>query len=150
MSKKVLSTSIASVAGGLFLLLDQFLKVIARNNPYSSSYIIDPWLGWEYLQNYGIAFGLPVTQFIVVPVSFIIIGGLLIYTIQKHTKTFLFSLGSSLVIWGALSNIIDRMFFGFTTDYIRIISSVINIADIMIVLGASLLVLSEYNEKRNA
>jgi len=150
MTKEALSTSIASVIGGLFLLFDQFLKSFARANPHFDYYIVNPWLGWEYLQNFGIAFGIPITQFIVIPISFIINGGLIIYTIQKQHRTILCNLGSSLVVFGALSNIIDRMFFGFTTDYIRILSSVINIADVMIVCGAVLLVINEYREKQRA
>jgi len=48
---------------------------------------------------------------------------------------------------GALSNLIDRVLFSITIDYLRIFTSVINIADIMIVAGVVLLVLSEISKK---
>ena len=44
-----------------------------------------------------------------------------------------------LIISGALSNFIDRILIGATIDYIRIFTGVINLADVMIVVGASLL-----------
>ena len=40
-----------------------------------------------------------------------------------------------LIISGALSNFIDRILFGATIDYIRIFTGVINLADVMIVVG---------------
>ena len=49
--------------------------------------------------------------------------------------------GLVLVIAGASSNLIDRVFFGFTIDYLRILTSVINVADIMIISGVLILLL---------
>lgn len=145
--KEAFTTLVAGCAGGLFLLLDQILKLLARTNEHFTFYIIKPFLGWEFFRNFGIAFSLPLTQLIVLPLSFIIIGGIVIYTAQKQNKPPLLLWGTALIVSGALSNIIDRMFLGFTTDYIRIIFSVINLADICIVAGALLVLLSEYKHR---
>ena len=51
-----------------------------------------------------------------------------------------------LIIGGAVSNYIDRVLFGFTIDYIRLFTGVINIGDIMIIIGAILLILYEKKE----
>lgn len=147
MNKKVLTLLGAGITGGLFLLLDQFLKHIARTYEYTRLYIIDPWLGWEYLENFGIAFGIPISQFLVIPISFIIIGGLIIYVGHHKKRSTLLIFSTALIVAGAFSNIIDRMFYGFTIDYLRIITSVINLADICIVAGALLLLYSEYRDK---
>ena len=40
-----------------------------------------------------------------------------------------------LVFTGALSNLIDRMVYGYTVDYFLILTGVINLADVMIVAG---------------
>lgn len=149
MKKKNLSAIAAISTGGFFLLLDQALKYIARSHELFSYYIVNPWLGWEYLENFGIAFGIPITQYIVIPVSFIIIGGLFIYTAHNQKRSTLLTFATAIIISGALSNIIDRMFFGFTTDYFRIINSVINLADVFIVVGALMLILSEYKDKQS-
>lgn len=128
-------------------MLDQFLKYVARMNEYTKIYLIDPWLGWEYFRNFGIAFSVPVSQFIVLPLSFIIIGALVIYAGHSKKKSLSLLLGTSFVVAGALSNIIDRMFFGYTIDYFRIATSIVNLADLSIVAGAILLVISEYKKR---
>jgi lipoprotein signal peptidase len=43
------------------------------------------------------------------------------------------------IIAGAVSNVIDRFIYGFTIDYIRIFTSILNCADILIIIGALLL-----------
>ena len=53
-----------------------------------------------------------------------------------------------LILGGALSNFIDRLLFGITIDYFRILTSVFNVADIMIVVGAGLLIVEEYKKKK--
>ncbi len=149
MNRKALTMLAASSVGGLFLLLDQFLKYVARMNEYTELYLVDPWLGWEYFRNFGIAFSVPVSQFIVIPLSFIIIGGLVIYVDHSKSRSPSLLFGASLVVFGAFSNIIDRMFFGYTIDYFRVFTSIINLADISIVAGAVLLVVAGY-KKRNS
>lgn len=52
-------------------------------------------------------------------------------------------LGASLLIAGALSNLIDRTVYGFTIDYIRMFTSIFNLADLSIVVGAILLLKNE-------
>lgn len=150
MYRKALTMLAASSTGGLFLLLDQFLKFTARSNEHAAYYLIDPWLGWEYFRNFGIAFSLPVSQFLVIPVSFIIIGALIIYTGHAKQRSGYLLFGTALVVSGAFSNIIDRMFFGYTIDYIRIVTSVINVADVCIVAGALLLAFSEYKKRQQS
>jgi len=135
------------IISGFFLLIDQLLKFLARTNSTNTGYIWKPWLGWEYFENIGIAFGLPLPQIITLIVSPIIILGIIIWWIKKIQETFLFYLGNALIIGGALSNLIDRILFSITIDYFRFFTSVINIADIMIVTGVVLLASNEINKK---
>lgn len=133
--------------GGVFLLLDQVFKYFARTNTDYSFYILKPWLGWEFMANKGIAFSLPVPSLITIILTPFIIGGLLYYWETNNNKTKLFYLGIILIIFGALSNLIDRVAFGVTIDYLRLFYWVINLADVMVVVGAGLLIWGEMKRK---
>jgi len=63
-------------------------------------------------------------------------------------NTYHISLG--LILFGALSNYIDRVLFGATIDYIRLFTAVINLADVMIVGGVGLLLVKSYKAPKGA
>ena len=127
------------LTGGLFLLLDQLLKLIAKTHQATAYYLLHPWLGWEYFENKGIAFSLPLPADIILLITPLIIFGVFMYWNKREVKTPLLNYATNLIIFGALSNFLDRMLFGYTIDYIRIFTGIINLADIVIVLGVALL-----------
>lgn len=141
---KIRSRLILDATSGIFLLAaDQFFKYSARANPSYSHYLVNPWLGWEYLANPGTAFGLPIPNTFLILATPIIIFGLAILLIKKHKKKSLLSLGLTFIIAGAISNFIDRVLFEATIDYIRVLTGVINLADALIVGGAVLVLIKE-------
>lgn len=141
--KKHTRTFLAFALGGCFLFVDQVLKYVAFHHPEYTKYIIDPWLGWEYFENPGIAFSLPFPNALLLILTPIIVLGLAMLFVKTSKEAKLsFQLGVALVIGGAISNFADRVLHAFTIDYLRILTSIINIADIMIVAGAILLATS--------
>ena len=136
-----------NLIGIFLLLLDQSLKFFSRNNPKYYFYIWKNLIGWEYLPNYGIAFSLPIPNLITIILTPLIILLLIYYFYKKKNKTNLFYLSSSFIIFGAISNYIDRILFSFTIDYFRFFTGVINLADVMIVLGGILLLFVSYKPK---
>ena len=144
--------------GGFFLLVDQVLKWAARSNPDFEYYIIGKWLGWEYMANPGIAFSLPFPNWLLVLITPLIIFGLIVWATKVfHKKSSislrqaqgrLYLLSLILIIFGALSNFIDRVLFAATIDYLRVLTGVINLADVMIVAGAGMLVVEGWGTKR--
>ncbi len=57
--------------------------------------------------------------------------------------------GFLLMMFGALSNVFDRLVFGGVIDFINVASrSIFNIADVMIVLGALIAVLAQSQKER--
>ncbi len=124
---------------GLFLLLDQLLKYIARTNPENTWYLIKPWVGWEYFENPGIAFSLPVPNLLILLITPLILFFLLRTLLNKRTLTITVIYSLSLIIGGAISNFIDRVLFGITVDYLRLFTSVFNLADLMILTGTILI-----------
>ncbi len=131
-----------SLAGGFFvLLIDQTIKYFMRTNPNFSFYLLKPWLGLEFFQNPGIAFSIPLQNSLIIFLTPFIILYLIVWLQKQRNKpdVFLKITGSILIISGAVSNYVDRILFNYTIDYLRILNSVINLADISIILGVMLL-----------
>lgn len=145
MLKKEIHYLLLFLVNGFFLFFDQLLKFFARTNIIKTR-IFANFFGWEYFENTGIAFSLPFSIPILIIITPIIILYLLYYLNKKTKKDLAASWGVALIITGALSNFIDRLLFGFTVDYLKIFTAVINIADVMISVGIMLLV---YNEIKN-
>jgi signal peptidase II len=121
---------------GFLFVLDQIFKYLAYQNQTFKIYLIKPWLGWEYFPNPGIAFGLPIPQPIILIITPLILVALIIWWKKNKKKTNHFYLGVFLIFAGAISNFIDRVVFSITIDYFRVLTSVMNLADITIVIGA--------------
>ena len=144
--KKFPSVTTILVGAGFFLFADQFLKWVARSNPEFEYHIFGKWLGWEYMANSGIAFSLPFPNWLLVLITPLIIFGLIIWAIKhaphsmEHGTWNMEHVSFALIISGAISNFIDRVLFSATIDYLRIFTGVINLADVMIVIGAGMIV----------
>ncbi|MBP9760781.1 MAG: signal peptidase II [Candidatus Magasanikbacteria bacterium] len=129
---------------GFFLFLDQVCKYLVRQDVSFAWYIIDHIFGWEYFANPGVAFGIPIPNTVIIILTPLLLFGLLYYFIHTTHTNCVSILGGSLIILGAISNFIDRVLFGVTIDYIRIFTSVANIADGMIIAGVLLFLYDQY------
>ncbi|OGH64321.1 MAG: hypothetical protein A2821_02060 [Candidatus Magasanikbacteria bacterium RIFCSPHIGHO2_01_FULL_41_23] len=135
-------------SGFCFLLADQTAKWLAFHSPKFSFYIIQPYLGWELLLNPGVGFGLPIANWLMIFVTPVILLALAFFLEKKYREpktSVIFYYGICLTLFGALSNYIDRFLIAATIDYIRILYSVINIADISIILGVVLVIREDIN-----
>lgn len=137
---------LAYTLGGFLFCFDQTFKYLARTNP-ENILVWKKIIGWEYYENTGVAFNLPLPNSLVVFATPIIIFGIISFLLKKKNKNFLYSPGTPLIILGAISNYIDRIIFGFTIDYVRILTSIINMADIMIVVGVLFFLLESKKSK---
>lgn len=139
--------------GGFFLLVDQILKFFARSEPDFEYHIFGKWLGWEYLANPGIAFSLPFPNWLLVLITPIIILGLVLWSIKawskNHVSHITYHISLILIISGALSNFIDRILFSATIDYLLVFTGVINLADVMIVVGAGMMIVGGFRRRNN-
>ncbi len=147
MKKNQAHLLISSLSGLFLIILDQTFKYLARAYYADSYYLWNPWLGWEYFPNYGIAFSLPFPYPILMVITPLIILWFFIQ-IKKQKNTPLFNTGLIFVIAGAFSNLIDRIIFNFTIDYIRIFTAVLNLADIIIVGGAVVCFLADRRARK--
>lgn len=135
--KKILKKNIFlfSVLTIFLILLDQLSKYIIRQS------------GGFYICNHGIAFGANFLYFL--PLLLVIIFIAVVFwrknlpskRIDFQTLS-VWRPGLILIIAGALSNIIDRIFFGCVIDFINLkFWPIFNLADSLIFIGALIIIL---------
>lgn len=122
----------------LFFTIDRILKYCALNQKAVGSNLPNGF--FNFAKNTGVAFSIPIPQtilyFIVITILILLVSISVKYFKQK--KYFLHFL-TLLLIAGAVSNLIDRIKFGYVIDYIDFkFWPVFNLADVMIVVGVGL------------
>lgn len=126
----------ASLVALIIILLDQITKWLAKAFlPQEGLFVTPRVLELKIKANPGIAFGININPFIFYPL--VIILFILLYLAFKNS----FPKALSLIIGGAISNIIDRIYLGHVVDFINFqIWSVFNLADLAIIVGAVILI----------
>lgn len=126
------------VYGETFRVLDVFDLVLAHNSGAAFS----------FLNNAG---GIQRWLF-----SITAIGASLwiIWLLRKHNTQVLFALALSMILGGALGNLIDRLAYGYVVDFLSFhweghYFPAFNLADSAITCGAFLLILDSFKEKKN-
>jgi len=102
--------------------------------------IIKDVFGLTLIHNRGAAFGLLKNQLYIFIITSIAAIALITYSLKtkKHSRYYVVCL--SLILAGALGNLIDRLRFGYVIDFLNFyIWPVFNIADSCITIGAVLL-----------
>ncbi len=104
------------------------------------------FIGITHFRNDKFAFSLPIPALFIYLIYSVIAVIVALYIVSNGKK---FDLAERfawvLVISGAISNIFERLFFGYVYDYIRIFTGVFNFADGCIIIG--LLILLFRNKK---
>ncbi len=134
----------------IFFIADRYLKILALQNFSEKSHnLIGDFLAFTFTPNYYIAFSLPLSGLFLNILLIIIITGLMLWlfkVIKKPENNYLI-FGLFLILLGALSNLLDRLAYGYVIDYFYLqYFSVFNLADIGISIGA-LLALIGLNKK---
>lgn len=121
---------------GLFFILDQFLKWQSLHN-WSETHLLYRFFGWQPHLNPGVAFSLPLPNIFQIIFSIIIIAiiSYIFFNLPTKKGSFITHYSLLLIIVGAISNLTDRLIYQNTVDYLLILTGIINIADVMIVVG---------------
>lgn len=136
------------------LLCDQFSKFVIINKLYlhQSIPLIKGIFHLTLVYNRGAAFGILKNQvplFIFTSLVAIILI-YLNYRQNKKKKSFAYNMSLSLILAGALGNLIDRLFLGYVIDFLDFrIWPVFNIADSAITVGAFFLAYSIVRQKQS-
>lgn len=120
---------------GVFAV-DQWAKRFFFDQNHSF-FFLHGWIQSIHHQNYGIAFNIPIPQWLILSITLTACVGVLVFLVRKHPKTsFLFGLSLGILLGGALGNALDRFTLGFVRDWLLLwFRSAINIADIGVLAG---------------
>ncbi|MBU1553765.1 MAG: signal peptidase II [Gammaproteobacteria bacterium] len=140
----------------LVLVADQISKqVVIANMQLFDSIELLPFFNFTYVRNYGAAFsflsdagGWQRWFFTLIAV---VISGVLAVWLARNNKTQLkLNLALSLVLAGAIGNLIDRSIYGYVIDFLHVYYQnwhypAFNIADSTICIGAALLIWDSFS-----
>ena len=132
------------------VVIDQSIKYFARTNPILQDgvFIIQEHIGLKYFHNTNLALSIPFSNStaLVLMLSVLCVLGVVMW---KH-KDMREHVGMYLILAGAFSNVVDRIFFGGVIDYVVIpFGGIINLADVSIVLGAGWLLFSTHSKEKH-
>ncbi len=130
----------------LLAILDRLLKMSVENPIFANRLIGWRFFGFERFHNMGIAFGIPLPLWLVIPLTFLFLIALAIWIKKIDTPTT--KLAFLIIFVGALSNAFDRVTYGYTIDYLRVINAIINIADLFVIVGIGFLVSEQSSAKK--
>lgn len=142
---------------GIIIVLDQISKwiVLASLHPGESRYVA-PFFNWVLTFNTGAAFsflsdasGWQRWFFTVLALG---VSAWIVSTLRTHSAEFRMSLALTLILGGALGNVVDRIRFGAVVDFVQwhvagYYWPAFNIADSAIFLGAILLAWDQFATK---
>ena len=147
----------------LVILLDQLTKllVVATVPLFDSVTIIPNFLDITYVRNTGLAYGLlndwdsAYKPLITGALAVAALGGILLYARQMPAEEKWSRIGLSLILAGAIGNILDRVRLGYVIDYVDFYWRgwhfwAFNVADAAISIGAVLVFAELLLGKRHA
>jgi len=141
----------------LIVVLDQLSKWVALGNIIPGEVIyVAPFWNWVLTFNPGAAFSFLADQsgwqrwfFTVLALG---VSGWIALELKKHPEQKLMALALTLVMGGALGNVIDRVRFGAVVDFVQWHAAgfywpAFNVADSAISVGAVLLIIASLTHK---
>jgi signal peptidase II len=128
---------------GSLVVFDQWTKYLAFSTGFGNFLNkLRPIFAKEIFVNSAFAFSWPVPTWLIFPIYFFILAGLVIYLIRNYNKFNTRQAAAWLLIFaGAGSNIGERVINGYVKDFIYIWHGIFNFADIYILVGILMLLL---------
>lgn len=133
--------------------LDRLTKLFFLFNPAKRGYLIWPsFLELKFGKNTNLALGLKLPlfwQYFLIGAAILIVVYFLLKFYREKNAFLIFTL--TLILAGAFSNLLDRLYFGYVIDFIDVpFFSVFNLADVYITVGVGLLLISQFKSKSTA
>ncbi|SOY49294.1 prolipoprotein signal peptidase (SPase II) [Cupriavidus taiwanensis] len=142
----------------LVVLLDQFFKiVIVRSFSYGESRPVTSFFNLVLVYNKGAAFSFLADaggwqRWFFTGLG-VVVGAFIVWLLYRHTGQRLFCFAVSLILGGAVGNVIDRVVYGHVIDFLDFYVRnyhwpAFNVADCAITVGAVLLIVDELRRVR--
>lgn len=156
MKKFIKQNGLLLMIAAAVIVVDQLTKVLVRQNlALGESWAPIPAIGdffrFLYWQNRGAAFGTLQNAGPILAVVRIAIAIFIIVFYQKaEIKDTLMKVSLSLMLGGAIGNLIDQFTLGFVTDFIAVGRfPIFNIADSAVTIGVGLMLLDMIIKEKN-
>ena len=141
----------------IFLIIDICSKIIISKylELNQSIRVIKNFLNITYVRNTGVAWSILNNQSIVVIIlSSIVTIAIILYIKNNKPTNTLEKLSYSLILGGAIGNLIERIIHGYVTDFIDINLfgynyPIFNMADTFIVIGVILIIITTWRCKHD-
>lgn len=137
--------AVLGMVGSSVFALDQISKAVVRTLAQDGSWsmpLLPGFMRFEFVANYGASFGMGEGHgFAFALFAIVATAAIVLYAAYARSLSKVEVLGLGLVMGGALGNMLDRLMFGYVTDFLctEFISfPVFNIADIGICTGIAL------------
>jgi len=136
-------------SGFLFFVAEFIIKNLVIG--MSSVQKVTSWFAIAYTANTEMAFSIPINSGILIAMGLLVLLGLLQYfTVCCRDGLYGHVWSVNLILWGAFSNMYDRLTRGFVVDYLQVGGwPVFNLADIAIAAGLISLLYFISKEDRN-
>lgn len=128
----------------LLVGVDEWIKAFALKHFPDESTLTHPGiLNLAIHKNWGLAFDIPFRREFILLIS-VIIGYFLVDMIIKNFKSHpKIAFSSMIILIGAIGNVFDRIYYGFTVDYFIFFGkSALNLSDLLIIFGVVILLVS--------
>lgn len=133
----------------LFVILDRISKILALDKlkEIGSLPIVNNVFHLTYCENTGAAFSMFSKNTFLLSLFTLVFIMIIVYLMYRQLtcyKNKIIMISYSLILGGAIGNLIDRFYYGFVVDYFdfRLINfAIFNVADIFITIGGVLLII---------
>ena len=149
--------------GAAVIILDQITKALVRDAVplYENRIIVPGFLNLVHVRNEGMAFGLLNTAdfeykwLVTSGLAALALFGIVYYARHLRPDEHAARMGLSLILGGALGNLIDRLWVGYVVDFVDVYAGTwhfwaFNVADAAINIGAALVFLDLLFVRRHA
>lgn len=131
----------------IFFMADRYLKIFAQSLDTETYFkLINNWFIFRFTPNPYISFSLPFSGILLNITIILIILGIIYYifylilnkknTSLSHSERKFIIIFLTIILFGAISNIQDRLLYGYVVDYLELkYFTVFNLADVMISMG---------------
>ena len=136
------------------IFLDQLTKILVQENIplHSSVSVINGFFDLTHIRNTGVAFGfldavnIPFKPALMTAISLIALIAIIFFTSQVSQQERISKLGLTLILGGAIGNLIDRVVNGYVVDFIDVYWGTwhfwaFNVADSAISIGTCCLII---------
>jgi signal peptidase II len=138
-------------AGFLLFIFEYFIKNFVIIGLAEKALKLNGFLSIQFVPNQDMAFSIPINQTVTIALAGLILLGFIQYfTICVRDGLYMNIWAANFIIWGAFSNLYDRISRGFVVDYLTVGHlPIFNLADVAIIIGLISLVFLAKNHEKN-